>query len=413
MQKVQVLLTDTYEVIAGSILTEYDRKILSRLYQPIIGFGSVAFFLSLNSELDGERTIVTTNKPISRLLNLMQSNCDEIVYFGTKLEAVGLLRTFVKETKNSRHFVFELLAPLTPSEFFNHAVLGLMFKDIMGEDEAERSRIYLTQYGHVDTKLREITASFKEVFGQPDLDSQKPVKANQEALGRKEGVPQLDFDFEQLYKGLQEYQISRKLITPTIANEIRVLANAYNISVYDMRRILCVCITSNNEISLTKLEQKCRDYATLNPSPSLNNVVPQLSQSGNDNLDAKLETMSRMTPLEYLTLKYNGRVPLRVDVELITDLQTSTGLTNGVMNVLLDYALFKNDNRLVKKYLERLAGSLVRSNITDPYDAMVFLNGNKPKATPQTKKQSTTASGNSEDAKADLDFINSLKAGDK
>ena len=186
-----------------------------------------------------------------------------------------------------------------------------------------------------------------------------------------------------------------------------------SISVYDMRRILCVCITSNNEISLTKLEKKCRDYATLNPSPSLNNVVPQLNQSGNDNLDAKLETMSRMTPLEYLTLKYNGRVPLRVDVELITDLQTSTGLTNGVMNVLLDYALFKNDNRLVKKYLERLAGSLVRSNITDPYDAMVFLNGNKPKATPQTKKQSTTASGNSEDAKADLDFINSLKAGDK
>ena len=50
MQKVQVLLTDTYEVIAGSILSEYDRKILSRLYQPIIGFGSVAFFLSLNSE---------------------------------------------------------------------------------------------------------------------------------------------------------------------------------------------------------------------------------------------------------------------------------------------------------------------------------------------------------------------------
>jgi replication initiation and membrane attachment protein DnaB len=31
-------VSDKYEVIADSSLTNYDRKILTRLYQPIIGF---------------------------------------------------------------------------------------------------------------------------------------------------------------------------------------------------------------------------------------------------------------------------------------------------------------------------------------------------------------------------------------
>ena len=38
---------DTYEVINRTILTENDRKILTMLYQPIIGSNSVNLFFTL------------------------------------------------------------------------------------------------------------------------------------------------------------------------------------------------------------------------------------------------------------------------------------------------------------------------------------------------------------------------------
>ena len=36
---------DTYEVVKGSVISNYDRKILTRLYQPIVGFGAIATYL--------------------------------------------------------------------------------------------------------------------------------------------------------------------------------------------------------------------------------------------------------------------------------------------------------------------------------------------------------------------------------
>jgi replication initiation and membrane attachment protein DnaB len=41
MEKITLNLTDLYEVSSGSILTDYDRKVLVRLYQPIIGTNAI------------------------------------------------------------------------------------------------------------------------------------------------------------------------------------------------------------------------------------------------------------------------------------------------------------------------------------------------------------------------------------
>ena len=88
--------TDEYSIVAKSIFSEYDRKVLTRLYQPIIGYGALALYFTLWSELEGERTISTSEVKHSRLFDLMNTNVNDFLSFRKKLEAVGLLQTYVR-----------------------------------------------------------------------------------------------------------------------------------------------------------------------------------------------------------------------------------------------------------------------------------------------------------------------------
>ena len=51
---VNILPADTYTVINKTILTENDRKILTMLYQPIIGVLAVNLYLTLTNDLSAD-----------------------------------------------------------------------------------------------------------------------------------------------------------------------------------------------------------------------------------------------------------------------------------------------------------------------------------------------------------------------
>ena len=416
MEKQRAQLKDTYEVIAASSISEYDRKVLSRLYQPIIGYGAVALFLTLNSELDGERTILTTSKTVDRLTSLMQSNCDDIRRFAMKLEAVGLLHTFIKTTAEGCCWLFELYAPLSPRDFLNHDVLALLFKDVMGQTEYERSLVYLTQYGVIEKDFKEITADFNDVFGRANLDHMSPNAENNKMVTHEAGQPNLGFDFDQLYAGLKEYQISKKIVTPEVAAKIPVYANAYNISVFDMRSILCACLDDKQNVDLKKLEIKCRDHAAVKLEPEPIRAKTNLGLSGIPELDEKIKIMNAATPSEYLRAKNKGRKPVNADLKLLEDLQADTGLPNGVINAILDYTLVQNDNRLNRAYMERLGGTLSRNGASDAYEAMMILNGNRTNKKAQKTESSNvnpTPAKEEIDIKEDVEILKQLRAAAK
>ena len=52
MKNISILPADTYSVINKTVINDTDRKIVSMLYQPIIGPISISLYLSLWSDLD-------------------------------------------------------------------------------------------------------------------------------------------------------------------------------------------------------------------------------------------------------------------------------------------------------------------------------------------------------------------------
>ena len=52
MKNLTILPADTYTVISKSVINDSDIKLVTMLYQPIIGFAAVSLYLTLVDDLD-------------------------------------------------------------------------------------------------------------------------------------------------------------------------------------------------------------------------------------------------------------------------------------------------------------------------------------------------------------------------
>ena len=96
MKFLNLLPADTYMVINKTILTDNDKKNLINLYEPIIGFGAVSLYLTLYSDLDKSET-ASLNFSHHHLMTILKQDLNGIKKSRECLEALGLLRTYVKQ----------------------------------------------------------------------------------------------------------------------------------------------------------------------------------------------------------------------------------------------------------------------------------------------------------------------------
>ena len=112
MKNINILPADTYTVVNKTILTDVDKKIVSMLYQPIIGFTAVSLYYSLISDLD-KVELISDELTHHHLMATMQLSLDDIMIAREKLEAVGLIKTYLKRD-NINQLVYLLYSPISP-----------------------------------------------------------------------------------------------------------------------------------------------------------------------------------------------------------------------------------------------------------------------------------------------------------
>lgn len=120
----ELVPVDRYIVHSADLLHDYDRKIVSLLYQPLIGMKAFSLYMTLWSELEQNRLWGEESTHYT-LMALLQTNLQDIYQERLKLEGIGLLKTFVKSDEHSRSFIYELQAPLSPRAFLQ--MVFLMF----------------------------------------------------------------------------------------------------------------------------------------------------------------------------------------------------------------------------------------------------------------------------------------------
>ena len=370
---------DFLEVRLASLIADFDRDTLSNLYQPMIGFEALALYMTLWSEANNERISPLCNH--EQVLLRMRIGAGSFVEARKSLEATGLLKTFVSEGQDYRIYHYELYAPKSPRGFFDDALLyGMLIKSI-GESNATRLKnIYIIEpkqdYG------QEITASFAEVFHPEfnDLAFLNATKNDRRVKGRNIGKIRGDFSYEKFFAFLSEVsQIKDTAISKEEMKEVERLATLYGVDEENTAAVVSQIYEGKNHkgqrINLAKLDeilqaQNQHDYPVVN-GRSIGGMYQVMSQE--TDLAKKVAMMEKFSPKDYLASKQQGAVPAIADLKILNDLSKKYHLSNGVINAIVDYVLYKADNVLSRSYAEKVASSMVRENILTAVDAMNYL----------------------------------------
>lgn len=129
-----------YYIFRDFSLSSLDYKMLSLIYQPMIGAVAISLYQQLYHAIPGDRTGYSALEPHRRLflglgLEMNEKSRRFVVEQASKLEAVGLLQTSRLGGPEHADFIYEyeLAAPLSPAEFFRNMHLAMLLRDKVGK----------------------------------------------------------------------------------------------------------------------------------------------------------------------------------------------------------------------------------------------------------------------------------------
>lgn len=375
MKEVIISPADTYIVINKSIINDEDRTILTTLYQPIIGPLPIILYFSLWSDLD-KKQLVSSEYTHHHLVTNMQISLHDILEARRKLEAIGLLKTYLKE-ESVNTYIYQLYSPITANDFFNHPILNVVLYNNLGKKEYENLKEYFKIPRISTTGYEDITASFTDIFESVPLTSYDILNNDI----RKKNIQKLNinsnFDFSFLAESLPSSLDREKIFTKEIKELILQLSFLYELDAIKMQDIIPICITERGTINKEELRKTCRNFYQFDNHGLLPSVVynaqPEYLKepSGDTSKRAKMiYTFETISPYELLKSKNEGIEPTTRDLKLAEDLIISYGLKPGVVNVLIDYILKTNNNKLTRNLAETIAGQWQRLKIETVDEAM-------------------------------------------
>lgn len=382
--------SDLYKVELASLIADYDKTTLVDLYMPIIGYEAMSIYFVLWSE-GAKKHPIKFNQHETFLIK-MHMPTGVFVDARKKLEALGLLKTYLKKGEDVSIYTYELYAPKTPNKFFNDTLLyGLLIKSI-GEKEAIKMKLsFKLDNEKIDGS--EISSSFAEVF-KPDYNDviYKMAMNNVDdlQLDRKQSLVDFEFNYDKFIVAIKENsQISENIFNKKILKEIERLSTLYGIDENTAALDVIDCFDMNrpagDKIDFKKLTYKFQDevqYPFLRKNN--NDTKEDNTISSNTDLGNKINLMEMASCKDFLKLLQGGKTPVQADLNLIDDLSSKLGLKNGVINAIIDYSLQRNDNKLTRSYVEKVAASVARENIETAYDAMNYLSKSKKRKSNKT-----------------------------
>ncbi len=385
-----LLPIDRYQVSTNGLLSEYDRKVITFLYQPLIGTSCLGLYMTLWGEVE-ENRLWSSDHSHHSLMNFMDCGLKEIYDARLKLEGIGLLKTYMKKEGENRSFIYELQPPLTPEQFFLDGILNVYLFRKIGKAQYNRLKKFFTEDRKPDEKdYKPITKAFQDVFMS---DHSSVVRSTYEwesealdqdavLIGKKEQksikVENGSFDFDLLFAGLNESFLSKKAITNKVREAIQTLSFLYGINPIDMKNIVMSAINPNEEIDLEELRIAARDWYQFQhggklpllvdrtqPAPLQTQAEPPKSKE-----EEFLYYLDTTSPRQFLKDIGGGAEPSKADLQIIEEVMFAQKLPPGVINVLIHYVMLKTDMKLTKGYVEKIAGQWVRKKIQTVKEAM-------------------------------------------
>ena len=373
---------DDFQILRQFQFHSNHMDILNRLFTPLIGSSSTGLYIYLDQfsgqASQSELTHYTIMSEVK--INLLEFRKQMDV-----LEAIGLVKTYVHHDTAHSHFVYELIQPPTGKQFFDDPMLSVFLYSEVGHKRYHQlKRFFAASKTQIDlSQFTEITRKYTDVFNiphqrVPDTDIQVAEEQSYQGLD----LSDVEFDFEALYDLLQSHFISSKIIGSQTKQLITQLATLYGLTPEAMKSIILKSLTSDQELSFEELRKHARTYYLMEHDQQLPNIQvkqpakvnTQVQGTANgaaknkeDELkpgsDSWLELLDNTSPIEMLA-SWSESEPTDHQKRMIEELVEREKLSFGVINILLQYVMLKEDMKLPKNYIMEIASNWKKKGYT-------------------------------------------------
>lgn len=312
------------------------------LYTPILGAEAMMLYQYL---------IVEHGRPGThhRFMQQFGFSLSQLAKLREKLEALQLLQTYITDEEV---YVYVLRSPLSYTQFFDHGLFSSLLLQSVGHVRYEELK---QRYQYEVPEYTQVTKSFSEVFGKinPLMQTPKVVQSGE--------TPHFDWE---LFDALVAKSFVRMKTIDVNREMISSKAYIFQKSVEEMARITLESYdVKTHEIDINKME---RMLTVASSAPKLEEKSVEISEAH------EYEEIARFfedtAPQDFLKARF-GHVSQN-DLRIIDMCMSQFQFSRGVTNVLIDYVLYTNDQKLTRAYVEAIASQMYRKKITTAIDAM-------------------------------------------
>lgn len=407
--------TDLYLCEMTYPLDELQRDILTYLYLPLVGSSAYSLYHFLYEEA---RRMDRVHRPcaLTRITATLNVSLDALEDAMKMLEGIGLLRTLRKDN----HYLMIIQSPLSLKAFYSNQVLSTLLEHTIGEEDFHLTRNHFRVSVEDHSEYEEITSTFGQIYSV-DLTQARPLSANGHYLNYNEGSFSLDYDLTLFYESLKDYSLPMQELHhyDELFKQLAVLYSIDAITLANMVRESFV----DHKLNVETLKKKARSFYEMDSTSTLSQVYRTQPEKYRDleashgALDDHLHYLETISPYQLLKNKQGGAEPVMHDLTIAETLMTQLHLTPGVTNVLLEYAMGNNDNRLSRAYCETIGAAWARKHIKTAKqaynEAMKLTPAQKEKAHVEKKKRAVKKEVDAKASTINLDeLLDQLDEGD-
>lgn len=369
-----ILPADTFIVINKTILHD-DHRILISLYQPLIGSTAVSLYYTLWAYLD-HFEYLSDEMEHKSILNNMMITINEFNDARKKLEAVGLIKTYALKDKIN-NYIYELSSPLSASDFLNHPVFSVALLNALGEKEYLKTIEFFKVPDIKLDKYKNISAKFTDSF----IFSSDNIREIEINNLRKKNINKINLtskiNVENIIDFIPDEMLNKKAITDKDKELINNLSFIYNYDDEVLIELVRNSLTDKHIIDRKVLKENARKYYEFDNMGKLPSLIYKTQPENLRNNDNKLTNRNKMinifettSPYDFISSKYKSGTPSSSDLKIISYLLLDLEFKPGVCNVLVDFVLKINNNKLNKAFVDAIASQWKKKNVLTVKDAM-------------------------------------------
>lgn len=386
--------TDFYETRIVSVVTSNDFFTLNLLYQPFLGTVATSLY----------QTLVNTNKMASKqlfshdfLTKMLGATTLELTNALKKLEAVDLIKTYLKKEYSFNIYFYEIYSPKSAKEFFEDKIYPGLLSSIVGKQVMKNIVKRFEVQTKFDNGLEDISSSFAEVFN-PSYDSgyfEQNIDTSK--IGKTKNNRKVDFNVSLFAKHLLEKSliVVEKALSQDEIEFVKNLVNIYSFDEETMAGYVGQYYDfSKQKGSRVDFDQVISELRQLNKYEigATHKIRKPKLLEGSTDVVKLLNTMETTTTIDFLHSFMKGSKIPQTEIKLLEDLSLQFGLNNSVVNAIVYYVLQTNNASLPRALVETIAASIKRLGYETAVDCYNhFYNNTKRRGKTNLTKTSVTS----------------------